>query len=283
MTAASTAAAIADPGLDERVRLADERVLQAVGDEARRVALEADRRLARGAAPGDELLHRGRRGRRRGDDLDELDELGRVEPVQRREAARVAQGLAQRGERERGGVRREQRVRRRGRLRTPEHLGLDREILDDRLHDERSARDGLVAVGHQLDPRAGGAGRVAGQPAVGDQRVEAGGEPPPRAVARRLPARVDADERAREREGQGDAAPHRAGAEHADSRRGLAHGQNPRSSRCASRTAPAWATWSLIARRAAAPSPRASASRIATCSARLSSRASSADVMARQT
>ena len=86
----------ADARVDERVGLAEERVLQAVGDEAPHVAADDHGCLPEGLHPGAELFDCLGRGLRAADDLNHLDELRRAEPVQACEALRPCEPCGKR-------------------------------------------------------------------------------------------------------------------------------------------------------------------------------------------
>jgi hypothetical protein len=88
-----------DARVDECVGLAEERVLQAIGDETPHVAADDDWRLTEGIRPGAEHVDGLGRGPRAADDLDHFDELRRAEPVEAGEALGPLQSPDKRVER----------------------------------------------------------------------------------------------------------------------------------------------------------------------------------------
>ena len=184
-----------DPRVDERVGLAEERVLQAVDDKSGHVEADDHGCLAELLDPA---LERGEGLARRSvcaDDLHDLDELGRVEEVEAREALGMLQVAADLGERERRGVGGEDRIGRGDLLGAREDRALRLRLLDDRLDDEVGAGECLVEVGRHAD---GVSGPLAGG-------IEAG-----------LAPRVQPDGSARIREHAGDPGTHRAGTDDGD-------------------------------------------------------------------
>jgi hypothetical protein len=70
-----------DAALDERVRLAPQRGLEAVGQVPRELGAQPDRALADCGIEAHRALDRALVGPRAADDLDQRDEVGRVERV----------------------------------------------------------------------------------------------------------------------------------------------------------------------------------------------------------
>ena len=86
------------------------------------------------------------------DDLDELHDGHRREEVQAQDAVGAPGGGRQAGDRDRRGVRGEDRLGADDRVEVLERLRLDRRVLDDRLDHELGLGEG-VEVGRPLDAR----------------------------------------------------------------------------------------------------------------------------------
>jgi hypothetical protein len=153
-----------------------------VGDEPRLVAHD-DRLLAE---PPSQLHHVGNDlfvGDHRPDHLDERDHRRRVEEVQTDHAARVGGRDGDLGDRERGGVRREERVRADAPVQRREDLLLEVQVLGHRFDDQPTTGDGLERRCVR-DPPVQRGGLGLGELSPGDR--------PASGVLERLPAARDA-------------------------------------------------------------------------------------------
>jgi hypothetical protein len=134
----------ANTRVDERICLPQERVLEAVGDEARNVPPDHDGGLAELFHPPSERLEGLGSGALPADDLHELDQLGRVEPVQAGEELRPREAAVERGQGEGRRVRREDCLGRGELLSLRQEFALRPDLLDDRLDDQLRTVEGFV-------------------------------------------------------------------------------------------------------------------------------------------
>ena len=197
----------ADAGLDEGDRLAPERVLQPVPNEARDVALDVHGCLAGRGEQGHRPLHDLAARLLRLRHLDERDQVRRIPEVGSDDALRTLGVLRDRPDRHHGRVRSEDRLR--CSMRHPrEQLLLQVELFRRRLDDERGPGNGLFDRLGELDPvdRADVSARaleIRAHPLVhGDEHVGTGIR--------------DRDRMAGRREHLGDPVPHQAGADNGD-------------------------------------------------------------------
>ena len=228
-TARSTSDDVAHARLHERIRLAQQRVLEPVRDEAGHVAPHADRLLADRPREREQALEDVRRRLRRGHDLDERDELGRVEPVPAGEALGTGERLAERGEGERRRVRGDDAVVGDEPLGSGEHAALGLQVLGDRLDREPEGR--VQVVLRSVDPHRGGR-RAESLEAAADVRLRRSDD----LATPHEQHGVDAGRR----QARGDPPRHDAASD--DERAGRGHPQKRCESRYASRIRPAPAT-----------------------------------------
>ncbi len=141
----------ADARVDERVGLAEECVLQPVGDEAAHVAADDDRRFPEGLRPRAEGVDCLGRGLRAADDFDDLGELRRAEPVEACEALRPFESRGKGVKWKRRGVRRQDRLRGRDLLGEREERALRLDRFLDRLDHKGRTRERVLRRDRELD------------------------------------------------------------------------------------------------------------------------------------
>ena len=140
-------------------RLAVVRARAAVDDEAGRGG-RAHRHLAPGARGLDERIGDRGVGRQPADDLDQRQDRRRIEEVQPGHASGMLAAGGERGDRQRRGVAREDRVGVDHDLQVAQQVALGAEVLDDRLDHELRAR----AIARGMDRRTGARPRHARRP-----------------------------------------------------------------------------------------------------------------------
>jgi hypothetical protein len=161
---------LGEPFVQQRERLGVVRPGDPVDDEARRRA-RVHRRLAPALGELEDRRRRLRVGREAGDDLDELHQRHRIEEVHADEAARQAQLLGERGDRDRRRVRHEDRPRADDLLEVAKESALGVEALDDRLDDDAGLR-GVLELRRGGDARSDRLRFGSVEPALGGEAVE---------------------------------------------------------------------------------------------------------------
>ena len=199
---------LGDSGVERPDGLVDERHQDPVGDEPGEV-VGLSRNLPELLGEGDDRAGRLVRGLAAADHLDELQDRHGIEEVHADDLVRPARDGSERADRDRRGVRGEDRLDRQRRVRPPEDVLLDGDVLDDGLDhqvgwdevvDGLDATEHLVGIGSPLLRELGGAAA---------DRLERPVGRPRRGVVKRDPA-------ARGSRDLRDAAAHLAGADDED-------------------------------------------------------------------